>query len=97
MKKKLEKKWAEWKPTVFYIGVCTAVTGVVILIGRDVISKEVIQRLDSERKYLKKELHLAEDVAWDYHDLAMQLLQKHQPTSEELEKMAKSWSETKTI
>lgn len=97
MNKTLEKKWAEWKPTVIYLGVCTAVTGTAILIGRDVVSKGLIQRLNSENKHLKENIRLAEYIAWDWYDFSANLLQKYQATPEECQAMAKSWRESKTL
>lgn len=97
MNKKLEKKWAEWKPTVIYLGVCTAVTGTAILIGRDAVSKGLIQRLNSENKHLKNELQMAEEVAWDWYGFSLSLLQKYQVAPEDCEAMAKSWRESKML
>jgi hypothetical protein len=91
MKSKLQNKWDKHKRTVIYYTTLAGVTGIAILIGRNAVQSGMIKSLDAERKHLKNELRLTEDVAWEWHDLSMDLLNKYRPSSEELKELVKPY------
>lgn len=94
---KAQNVWKKHKPTILYMGSLASVFGVCVLLIRNTVSKDMLDRLQAENKNLKEEVAESDAIAWDYYDFSTALLEKIQPSPDELAATAESWRNSRTL